>query len=52
MDLTILASFSPIRQSEISLEKLTILTNFIPIRQSEIGSLADLTIFTNFRHFR
>ena len=45
MDLTILASFSPIRQREISLAKLTILTNFIPIRQSEIGSLADLTIF-------
>ena len=45
MDLTILASFSPISQSEISLAKLTILTNFIPIRQSEIGSLADLTIF-------
>ena len=36
MDLTILASFSPIRQSEINLAKLTILTNFSPIRQSEL----------------
>ena len=36
MDLTILASFSPIRESEINLAKLTILTNFSPIRQSEI----------------
>lgn len=46
MELTILANFCQIRQSEISSAGWT---NFSQIRQSEL-SLADLADLTNFRH--